>query len=70
MQTPVAVKVDYEHNSTAWMTGDIFHEWIHRFNNTIRACAKDENGKERHAYVLMDDHAAHTMPSQGGEAAM
>jgi hypothetical protein len=28
--------VDYYHNSTAWMTMDIFDSWLQKFNNQMK----------------------------------
>ncbi|POW18762.1 hypothetical protein PSHT_05563 [Puccinia striiformis] len=49
---------DYHFNKRAWMTTEIFHEWIGRFNCEMRS-------QKRNILLLVDNFSAHSLPEGG-----
>ncbi|KAI7950013.1 hypothetical protein MJO28_008834 [Puccinia striiformis f. sp. tritici] len=49
---------DYHFNKRAWMTTEIFHDWIGRFNCEMRS-------QKRNILLLVDNFSAHSLPEGG-----
>lgn len=52
-----SLPVDYESNSNAWMTGEIFTSWLSNFNRDMRL-------QQRHVLLLVDNCSAHPSHSE------
>jgi hypothetical protein len=49
---------DYAFNASAWMTSDIFENWLKRWNSKLKE-------EKRHILLLLDNFSGHTIPEGG-----
>ncbi|KAI7937392.1 hypothetical protein MJO29_014707 [Puccinia striiformis f. sp. tritici] len=49
---------EYAHNSTAWMTAEIFQRWIKSWNSKLKE-------EDRNILLLLDNFRGHTLPNGG-----
>jgi hypothetical protein len=54
----LALGFDYHHNKRAWMTTEIFHGWLSRFNSQMKE-------EKRHILLLVDNFSGHSLPEGG-----
>ncbi|NXX12392.1 TIGD4 protein, partial [Podargus strigoides] len=48
-----SLPVDYEANNMAWMTSEVFEQWMHKLDDRFQA-------QQRHVIILLDSLPAHT----------
>jgi hypothetical protein len=54
----LALGFDYHFNKRAWMTTEIFHDWLARLNSQMKS-------EKRNILLLVDNFSAHSLPEGG-----